>query len=67
MIIPLEYYKGTTITTTGGNFSSCNQILLSVSRNEIGGTYNPIFFVLVYYVFVVMLLLYKQKYGGTIT
>ena len=47
----LEYYKGIEVTTTISDFRSYNQNPLSVSKNEIGGTYNPIF-VFVYLSFV---------------
>ena len=51
MITTLGYYKGIAITTTSSGFRGYNQYILSVSKSEIGGTYNPIIFVFVYFVF----------------
>ena len=50
MITTLRYYKGIAIATTSSGFLGYNQYILSVSKSEIGGTYNPIIFVFVYYV-----------------
>ena len=52
MIIRLGYNKGITITTTSNGSRSFNQHILSVSKSEMGGTYNPIIFVFVYLYFI---------------
>ena len=51
MIITLEYYKDSAITTTSSGFRSSIHHILSVSRSAIGGTYSPIIFVFVYSMF----------------
>ena len=42
MITTLGYYNDIAITTTSSGIRSYNRYILSVSRNEIRGTYDPI-------------------------